>query len=56
MKNNKIYFNKLKQIKKFILDTLFPIECINCGKENIWLCKKCEKKIIINTKDLCPVC
>ncbi len=56
MRNKKKYFNKLKQIKKFILDILFPIECIGCGQEGVWLCKKCEKKININTEDLCPVC
>lgn len=28
-------------IKKFILDLLFPIECLGCEKEGEWLCKKC---------------
>lgn len=28
-------------IKNFILDLLFPIECLGCGKEGEWVCEKC---------------
>jgi len=33
------------KIKKFFLDTIFPIECLGCGKEGAWLCKECLAKI-----------
>lgn len=46
----------LKKIKTFILDTLFPINCITCGKENIWLCDDCFSKIPIKLEQVCPIC
>lgn len=38
------------EIKKFILDLLFPISCLNCHKENIWLCNECLAKINLENK------
>jgi ComF family protein len=43
-------------IKKFILDLLFPIACLGCGSEDIWLCPDCFNKIIINQNLTCPLC
>jgi ComF family protein len=34
------------RLKKFILDIIFPIECLGCGKEGEWLCSECQNKII----------
>ncbi len=36
------------QIKKFILDILFPVKCLNCGKQDVVLCEKCFEKLLIN--------
>jgi ComF family protein len=44
------------KIHKLILDTLFPIKCISCGKENDWLCEICQSKIKIQDEHHCPVC
>ncbi|MBL7057822.1 ComF family protein [Patescibacteria group bacterium] len=44
------------KIKNFILDLLFPIECFGCGKEDIWLCKQCHKKIAFNIDQSCLKC
>jgi competence protein ComFC len=33
-------------IKKFILDIIFPIECLGCGKEGEWFCGECQKNKI----------
>jgi ComF family protein len=33
------------QIKKFFLDTIFPIECLGCAREGEWLCDECLSKI-----------
>lgn len=39
-----------------MLDTLFPIECIGCGQEGAWLCRKCGEAIPIKTSETCFVC
>ncbi len=46
----------LKKIKDFILDTLFPINCINCGKENTWLCGDCLSRLPAKLEQFCPIC
>ncbi|MFA6183473.1 MAG: ComF family protein [Parcubacteria group bacterium] len=43
-------------IKKFILDTIFPIYCVSCEKVGTWLCDECFAKIIIKTEQICPIC
>ncbi|HLD31077.1 MAG TPA: ComF family protein [Patescibacteria group bacterium] len=35
----------LSIIKEFILDILFPVECLGCGKEKEWICSSCQDKI-----------
>jgi len=36
---------KLSRIKDLILDIFFPVNCLGCGEEGIWLCKACSEKI-----------
>lgn len=43
-------------IKKLILDIVFPIYCISCKTEGVWLCDKCQNKIILKTEQTCPIC
>ena len=38
--------------KQIFLDILFPISCLGCKKDNIWLCDNCLNKIKI-TKNRC---
>ncbi|MBI4652828.1 ComF family protein [Candidatus Kuenenbacteria bacterium] len=45
-----------KKIINFFLDLLFPIKCVGCQKENVWLCEECFKKINLNLKNFCPFC
>jgi len=45
-----------KFIKKFILDTLFPIHCLYCQKYGAWICKECLEKINILPTQVCPYC
>lgn len=40
----------LDRAKKFILNIIFPIECLGCGKEEEWLCGGCFEKIMPNTR------
>ena len=35
---------------KTILDLLFPIQCLGCGKEGNFICYSCFKKLPLNTK------
>ena len=46
---------KLK-IENFVLDTLFPISCISCGKKDVWLCESCFSQIKILPSQVCPYC
>ncbi len=46
----------LSKIKNFILDTLFPISCLSCGKHGAWLCDSCLEKIPLRIEQACPVC
>ena len=38
----------LKKVLNFVLDILFPKECLNCGKHSSFLCEECFLKININ--------
>lgn len=48
--------NLAQKFKTFILDTLFPISCINCGKADVWLCEECLQNIDILSFQSCPKC
>ena len=39
-------------LKKFFLDILYPIKCLGCGENKVWLCEDCFDKIKI-TKERC---
>lgn len=32
-------------LKSFLLDLLFPVECLGCRRESTWLCTTCFKKL-----------
>lgn len=46
----------IKPAYDFILDTLFPIECLGCKKDGEWLCGGCSQKIPIEFQEQCFVC
>jgi ComF family protein len=48
--------NFFKQIKRSILDLIFPIECLGCGKEEFYLCPDCLKLLPLTEKFVCPNC
>lgn len=35
---------------------LFPISCISCGKEDVFICEPCQKTLPKNSFQLCPIC
>ena len=43
-------------IKKFVLNTLFPISCLSCGASDNWICQNCLNKIEILSVQVCPYC
>lgn len=46
----------IEKIEQFILDTIFPIKCLNCNKEGFWICEKCFEKIQIKDEQICGIC
>ena len=44
------------KIKNFLLDIIFPIECLGCRKEGAWLCQKCLDKFDLLDSFSCPFC
>jgi ComF family protein len=56
MVNRVEHKNSLRPIRTFILDTLFPISCLECSRENFWLCPDCLAKIRLQEIQVCPVC
>lgn len=45
-----------KKCKIFFLNTLFPINCLSCEKENFWLCQRCAERIKLREFQVCPLC
>lgn len=35
----------LARLKTLILNLLFPIECLGCGHEGLWLCPDCSRRL-----------
>lgn len=46
----------IRRIGSTVLDAVFPIECLGCGKEKEWLCRRCAAAIPLEAQDLCFVC
>jgi ComF family protein len=38
-------------LKKFLVDLLFPIQCLGCDKPEEWLCQNCLTEIKINNSE-----
>ncbi len=41
---------------KFVLNLLFPIECVGCGKLDKWLCEGCLGRVELRQSQVCPYC
>lgn len=48
--------NIFKKLIQLLLDTVFPVACLGCGREGQWLCSACLKKILLNRDLTCPLC
>ena len=54
--SSKKYIKKLTSWSVFLLDILYPIQCLNCKNEGKYLCKKCLNNVPINNNSTCPIC
>ncbi|MBU1164252.1 ComF family protein, partial [Patescibacteria group bacterium] len=48
--------NKINSLTKHLWDFLFPINCVGCKTEGVWLCQSCINKINTSKNQICPVC
>jgi len=46
----------ISKLKSFLLDLIFPKECLGCKKEGSYLCDSCKEKIEINQDFYCVYC
>lgn len=46
----------ISQGYNYILDFIFPRECVGCGIEGWWICPECQKEIIALKSPYCPNC
>ena len=46
----------LSNLKKYLLDILYPVYCLGCSRSGIWLCSDCLAKIKIENFFRCPIC
>lgn len=51
--NIPLFFQKLNTL---FLDALFPINCLSCRKDNVWLCEKCLRNLPLLSFQVCPYC
>jgi len=43
-------------LKSIFLNLLFPIQCLGCNQESVWICKNCQNKIHLQKYQICPNC
>jgi ComF family protein len=46
----------VQSAKDFLLDTLFPKQCITCSQKDTWLCSDCKKQITFYSPEICIRC
>jgi ComF family protein len=56
MKSSAYYLNHARIARDFILDLIFPKECLGCGKDGFWLCPDCFKKLAFRETSSCFAC
>lgn len=54
--NHQIFIKHAIQLRAFVLDLIFPIECLGCGKEGEWLCSRCFQSLKLKRNQYCLGC
>jgi competence protein ComFC len=47
---------KLNRAKEFLLDLIFPKECLGCNREGSYLCKQCLAQVNFTEEFYCALC
>jgi len=47
---------KLNKIKNYLLDLVFPVQCLGCDRPDSYLCPNCLESISLIDYFVCPVC
>lgn len=45
-----------QEVATFVQDILFPVFCVSCEQEGVWLCQECFAAVQIVLQSCCPVC
>lgn len=48
--------NELKKLQEFLLDLIFPKDCIGCAREGNYLCRQCLSEIELTKEFYCAFC
>ena len=56
LKYDKTIAKHFSAASSWLLDLLFPRECLGCGQEGSWLCRRCRGRIEINNTFYCLNC
>jgi len=43
-------------LKHYLYDSVFPIFCLVCQKEGVWMCVECQQHICATPVMACPIC
>jgi ComF family protein len=46
----------IKNTSRLLIELIFPIQCLDCGKEKTWLCEQCFKKLEPKISNHCAFC
>jgi ComF family protein len=46
----------LEQSWNFAIDLLFPIKCLGCQTDGVFVCRNCLLAISLRTEQICPTC
>src|SRR5688572_13500339 len=47
---------RIKRLGRNFLDLVFPISCLICGQDDVYLCEKCFRNLPRLPKQLCIIC
>jgi ComF family protein len=51
-----LIYKKSCDVKNHLMEILFPLVCVECGKEGGWWCESCEGRSAFQAEQYCPVC
>lgn len=46
----------IQDLTKLVLDVLFPIQCLNCHQEGLFLCVNCQNRLQLVSHQICVMC